>query len=114
MKYLEPSTLPAVPQVKLDLIAARELIKDKENWVQGIAYHVTPDGRLRRCAMKAVVDVVNAKELYPISSRVNEAKQALMRAMPPDTQEKLCIQQFNDTHEHSDVLKLFDDAIQGA
>jgi hypothetical protein len=112
MKYLEPSTLPKVPQVKLDLIAARELIKDKENWIQGMAYRMTHDERLRRCAMKAVVDVVKAEYLYPVHHRIIKAREALTRVIPGDIQD-WCVETFNDTHEHSDVLKLFDDAIQG-
>ena len=108
MTYLEPSTLPAVPQVKLDLIAAKELIADERAWCCGVAARFAPDRHtiVARCATTAVIHAVGEDNL----ARIRAANTALNGVLQ---HRWLSIQQFNDLTSHSDVMKLFDDAIQG-
>jgi hypothetical protein len=104
MKYLEPSTLPAVPQVKLDLIAAKELIADEENWCKGTGFHMINGTIVARCAIRAVIDAVNFN-----SARIKAARAAFKSVLP----RKMSVEEFNDYTSHLAVMRLFDDAIKG-
>ncbi|AXV15092.1 hypothetical protein CYG48_04885 [Neorhizobium sp. SOG26] len=86
------------------LKAARELIADEKNWLQGSLYD-RRNGEDCYCAVGAL-DVVTEMDGDALD-RAIEAIQELLGAGNS-------IVNFNDTHAHSQVIDLFDSAIARA
>jgi hypothetical protein len=119
----------------LDILkAARERIAKPENWTQGayarcVTVQSLADPTIKTmvaldelgancwCAVGAVRRVNNAKFLDPASTNyqaIQALAQAVHRKVPdadPEVDPLGTVTSFNDTHDHDDVLAIFDDAI---
>lgn len=91
--------------VRDDLVAARALIDTPEKWARGSG---RPDGKM--CAMNAVAEHHNLQ----IGRLDHPTYVALTLALPSDwtsTNGRNSVGRYNDTHDHADVMSLFDRAI---
>lgn len=105
------------------LIAAKKLIEDEKNWIQG-TYAVDDKGFLSGarwgneddavcfCSLGAIANVSGVR--HGASGRFNpfgkewpqEAEDLLMEVVDSD------IHTFNDTHTHAEVMEMWDKAIK--
>ena len=95
---------------RLVLSHAREMIKDPNHWLQGAWKCQLPDGGWRRCGYQAVHDAA-----HEIGLPDTAAMKALARALGDARRSpRLVIPAFNDRSTHTDVLALFDLALENA
>jgi hypothetical protein len=99
--------------VKKALVSARALIEDPKHWTQG-ANATDSSGKITMpnspnaccfCANGAILKVCEG--FLPISCVIP----FLERGLPKDKELNQSLFVYNDTHTHSEVLKLFDQAI---
>lgn len=122
------------------LTLARAVISDEHNWTQGVMRRTSLFGDTRRCSIGAIFEISNTHDCIPptmVAPAVAAAMRFLAEATPnylsrraaaQDALRASCygarpaeaniianvIASFNDTHPHSDVLALFDRAIEAA
>jgi hypothetical protein len=95
-----------------DLVAARALIAKPDTWCIGRLFGSEPTGLVSYCAIGAINKAVTGSPIGMVFSD-HGAAAAVLAALPPafgHDLPKLAI--FNNTHTHTEVLALFDRAIE--
>lgn len=91
------------------LVAARKLIERPESWTQGwfaknasgLSTYADHDDAVCWCASGALIRVAPPGHRAPARNLLDSAA-------------GVCIEEFNDSHSHADVLAAFDKAIEAA
>ena len=83
------------------LIAAKELIKDPENWMQGDY----TNGKGCYCALGSLIEVAG------VGSHYEKAQFLLVEVVERELEVGETFSVYNDNHDHRKVMEAFDKAI---
>lgn len=104
-------------QTALNLLKARALIENKEDWCFGAFKHVSSDGRTKRCALMALAEVLNQGFLSGVlASKENQYLERAIKEELNGLNGNFCtgVEYLNDNYGHTAVMKVFDRAIEKA
>lgn len=100
------------------LITARNLIAKPENWCQGVFMDETDDGTISYCARGAIYAALRSDPYDKHSDNDHRHCQELVQAIPQAWMARYLliratesVAHYNNSHQHQNVLTLFDDTI---